>query len=147
MLNTPHAVAVDYAGNLFIADSGNFVVRKVTPDGMITTVAGNGSFTTKGGHISADPNPCALSGNELCTSYITWTTTGMTSIQVWVTLNDGPEYLFAAGRTCSNQDCAAPWIEGNGVYTFTLYNCDLAACSFIDHRGAVAVSSIEVTAR
>src|SRR5439155_265035 len=37
----PTDVAVDGAGNLFIADSGNYRVRKVTPAGTITTVAGN----------------------------------------------------------------------------------------------------------
>jgi sugar lactone lactonase YvrE len=36
-------VAVDSAGNLFIADSSNLRVRKVSSDGIITTVAGNGS--------------------------------------------------------------------------------------------------------
>jgi streptogramin lyase len=36
----PEAVAVDGAGNLYIADWGNSVIRKVTPNGMITTVAG-----------------------------------------------------------------------------------------------------------
>jgi sugar lactone lactonase YvrE len=41
-LNLPHAVAVDLSGNLFIADTENFRIRKVTPDGVITTVAGNG---------------------------------------------------------------------------------------------------------
>jgi hypothetical protein len=35
-------VAVDSSGNLFIADSDNHRVRKVTPDGLISTVAGNG---------------------------------------------------------------------------------------------------------
>jgi sugar lactone lactonase YvrE len=42
-LSYPTSVAVDAAGNLFIADSGNLRVRKVSADGMITTVAGNGS--------------------------------------------------------------------------------------------------------
>jgi sugar lactone lactonase YvrE len=41
-LNWPTGVALDAAGDLFIADSGNDRVRKVTPDGIITTVAGNG---------------------------------------------------------------------------------------------------------
>ena len=41
-LNTPNGLAVDGAGNLYIADSFNFVVRKVTPGGVITTVAGGG---------------------------------------------------------------------------------------------------------
>jgi uncharacterized protein (TIGR03437 family) len=35
-------VAVDGTGNIFIADSFNYRVRKVTPDGIITTVAGGG---------------------------------------------------------------------------------------------------------
>jgi hypothetical protein len=41
-LDYPVGVAVDASGNLFIADSGNYVVRKVDADGTITTAAGNG---------------------------------------------------------------------------------------------------------
>lgn len=43
-LNTPTSVAVDGAGNLYIADSGNNVVREVIKvSGNIVTVAGNGT--------------------------------------------------------------------------------------------------------
>jgi trimeric autotransporter adhesin len=41
-LNDPQGVAVDGAGNLYIADSLNHRVRMVTPQGTITTVAGTG---------------------------------------------------------------------------------------------------------
>ena len=42
-LSQPDSVAVDAAGDLFIADAGNNVVREVTPAGVIATVAGDGS--------------------------------------------------------------------------------------------------------
>lgn len=42
-LTSPLGIAVDSAGNLFIADTGANRIRKVTPDGIMTVVAGNGS--------------------------------------------------------------------------------------------------------
>jgi len=42
-LNLPEAVAVDYDGNLFIADTFNNRIRKVSASGTITTVGGNGT--------------------------------------------------------------------------------------------------------
>lgn len=42
-LNSPRGIVLDSAGNLYIADSGNHRVRRVGPDGKITTVAGNGT--------------------------------------------------------------------------------------------------------
>ncbi len=38
----PQGVAVDAAGNLFVADTFNHRIRQVSPDGIISTVAGNG---------------------------------------------------------------------------------------------------------
>jgi hypothetical protein len=41
-LNTPSAVAVDAKGDVFIADTENNMVREVTPNGIIRTIAGTG---------------------------------------------------------------------------------------------------------
>lgn len=51
-LNSPMGVALDGAGNLYVADTGNNVVRKITlATGIITTVAGSGvqGFAGDGG--------------------------------------------------------------------------------------------------
>ncbi len=40
----PNSVHISRNGNLYISDNGNNVIRKVSPDGIIITVAGNGSF-------------------------------------------------------------------------------------------------------
>jgi sugar lactone lactonase YvrE len=53
MLHQPDGVAVDAAGNLFIADRRNHRVRRVSPEGVITTVAGGGEKAP----LEADSGP------------------------------------------------------------------------------------------
>lgn len=43
MFNHPHGVAVDSENNVYVADSHNNVIRRVSPDGIASTVAGNGN--------------------------------------------------------------------------------------------------------
>lgn len=47
-VNQPFALAVDRLGNVYIGEYAGARVRKVTPDGTISTVAGNGQFGTGG---------------------------------------------------------------------------------------------------
>ncbi|HXJ39746.1 MAG TPA: hypothetical protein VNH18_10740, partial [Bryobacteraceae bacterium] len=59
-LNAPGALATDSAGNLYIADTGNNRVRKVSPQGTITTFAGTGNSAvncTETGGYSGDGGP------------------------------------------------------------------------------------------
>jgi hypothetical protein len=62
-LTAPTGVAVDAFGNVYIADTGNNVIRRVSTSGLITTVAGNyaedlandgiGGFSGDGGAATA----------------------------------------------------------------------------------------------
>jgi sugar lactone lactonase YvrE len=52
-LNFPYGVAVDALGNLFIADTENSRIREVTPEGVISTVAGGGYYLGDGGPATA----------------------------------------------------------------------------------------------
>ncbi len=53
-LNAPHGLALDKAGNLYIADTMNDRVRQVSPNGTITTFAGTGvaGFAGDGGEAN-----------------------------------------------------------------------------------------------
>ena len=59
-LNTPQALAVDAAGNLYIADSNINRIRKVS-GGVITTVAGDGNQCAGGTSVCGDGGPATQS--------------------------------------------------------------------------------------
>lgn len=71
---SPTAVAVDDGGNVYIADSGNNRIRKASPAGLITTVAGNGSYGYSGdGGPAADAqfsSPAAVTVDDDGNLYI-----------------------------------------------------------------------------
>ncbi len=56
-LDSPSGLAVDAVGNLYIADTNNHRVRKVTPAGIITTVAGAGPTGYLEGGFAGDGGP------------------------------------------------------------------------------------------
>ena len=70
-LSGPRGVAVDSAGNLYITDTGNYRIRKVTPGGIITTVAGGGTVS------SPPPNPFPTGDGGQATSAILDLPTGV----------------------------------------------------------------------
>ena len=47
-LDNPQGIAIDTAGNLYIADAGNYRIRKVAATGIITTIAGTGVYGYSG---------------------------------------------------------------------------------------------------
>jgi uncharacterized protein (TIGR03437 family) len=73
-LNGPRGVAVDSAGNVYIADTANNRVRQVAPGGVITTVAGTGSSGVSGdGGLALNAlvgNPVAVATDSVGNVYI-----------------------------------------------------------------------------
>jgi len=59
----PRGVAVDAAGNVYIADTVNNCIRKVALDGNITTVAGDGGHRYSGDNVQATASSLAFPGD------------------------------------------------------------------------------------
>lgn len=100
MLYNPTGVAVDKAGNLYIADQGNREVEKVSPNGVLTVVAGTGSNggPTAGPAVqSTFEGPLAVAVDPRGGLYVAdvravvkISRTGILSIVIGTTCNKGP---------------------------------------------------------
>lgn len=56
MFDNPSAIVADSLGNVFVWDGGNSRIRKITPNGTVSTFAGGGNQTTGTGTNVAFPN-------------------------------------------------------------------------------------------
>jgi streptogramin lyase len=72
--NVPYGVAVDVAGNVYVADNANFTIRKVSPAGVVTTLAGlagQGEATDGTGNAARFSNPLFVAVDSENNVYVT----------------------------------------------------------------------------
>ncbi len=102
-LNSPKGVAVDVAGNVYVADTGNNTIRKITPARVAATLAGSaGTSGTNDGVLSSArfKNPSAVAVDAIGDMYVAdtgnYTIRKITSLGVVSTVGGTPGILGSA---------------------------------------------------
>ncbi len=71
--NAPRGIATDIAGNVYVAETSNRAIRKITPDGIVTTLAGSprasGSVDGTGAAASFDA-PVGIAADSAGNLYV-----------------------------------------------------------------------------
>ncbi|HEX3385158.1 MAG TPA: NHL repeat-containing protein, partial [Mucilaginibacter sp.] len=66
----PEALAVDAAGNVYVADTGNDAIRKIAPDGTVTTLAGSGTRGNANGKSASFNSPFGIAADAAGNVYV-----------------------------------------------------------------------------
>jgi hypothetical protein len=128
--NSPVGLATDAAGNVFVADFNNHRIRKVTPAGLVTTLAGNsnGFYGLQDGTGTAASfyHPIALafdqSGNLIIADYFNHAVRKMTAANMVTTIagNGTAGTTDGTGAAARFDRPASLAVDNSG----TIYICD-----------------------
>jgi trimeric autotransporter adhesin len=137
-LNQPMGIAVDSAGSIYIADHNNNRIRKVTPDGVIRTVAGSASygFSGDGGFATAstltDPRGVAVdsAGNFYIADYGNYRVRKVTAAGVISTVaGNGSTGYGGDGGSATVAQIGNPWSvaldSAGSLYVSDNTNCQV----------------------
>ncbi len=138
---TPRGLAVDGSGNVFVADSSNHAIRRIAPDGMVTTfagLAGSGNFgsTDAIGTVARFNAPIGLafdlSGNLIVADSNNHTIRSVTPAGVVTTLAG----LAGNSNSTDGTGAAARFATPNGVVA------DASGNLFVTENGTSRVRQI-----
>ena len=96
------------------------------------------------GSVGSAPNPCTIYYTQsLCTSTVSWSSQGTTSVQVWVSVDGGSETLFASSGGGGTFPQDASWIQAIHSYVFRLYDYSSGSRgALLASRTVTAITSI-----
>jgi len=131
-LNSPYGLSFDFTGNLYIADLGNSRIRRITPSGIISTIAGGGALPAGGKNEGSmatslafiSPRNIAIDGNG--TVYIS----DFGAHRVYKVTPDGTLTTLAG--------TGSPGYSGDGVASLAMLNYPTALA--VDHQGIVYIA-------
>lgn len=120
LFNTPSGVALDDNGNIFVSDLGNGTVRKITPAGVVSTLAGiaDGRFSP----LIDGVGTAARFGPP------------------WGITSDGAGGVYVADRTIRHVTPAGVVTTVLGSVPIGFFHFNLASGITVDHLGAIYVA-------